>query len=91
MRKDWVDPERARLTIGKWGAQWLAGRVDLKPKTIAGYENLWSTQIKPTWEHVQLAGVTNGDVISGSRDAFPHVALGCARRTRLRRNSWPTR
>lgn len=62
VRRDWVDPGRARLTVGVWGAQWLAGRVDLKPKTTAGYENLWKTQIKPTWEHVQLATVTNGDV-----------------------------
>jgi integrase len=61
-RQDWVDPQRARQTVGVWGRQWLDGRVNLKPKTLHGYESLWATQIKPTWERVPLAAVTNAEV-----------------------------
>jgi integrase len=58
----YVDPKRGKLTVGEWGKGWLAGRVDLKPKTAAGYASLWTTQIMPTWENVPLVAVTNADV-----------------------------
>ena len=41
VRNDWVDPNRSRVTVGAWGEQWLAGRVNLKPKTKLGYDNLF--------------------------------------------------
>jgi integrase len=58
----YVEPKRAEMRVGDWGAMWLAGRVDLKPKTALGYANLWATRINPTWECVPLAAVTNADV-----------------------------
>jgi hypothetical protein len=33
----WVDPDRSRLTVGEWAGTWMAGRVHLKPKTLASY------------------------------------------------------
>jgi integrase len=57
-----VAPERSEMRLGEWGETWLAGRVDLKPKTALGYTNLWTTRIKPTWEAVSLAAVTNADI-----------------------------
>ena len=35
VRGEYVDPRRSRLTVGEWSEQWMAGRVHLKPKTIA--------------------------------------------------------
>jgi integrase len=62
VRHDYVDPGRGRMTVGDWAENWLAGRVNLKPKTTAGYQSLWTTQIAPMWRKVPLASVTNADV-----------------------------
>ena len=64
VRSEWVDPRRSTLTVGAWSEPWMAGRVHLKPKTVAGYESLLQTRILPTWGAVQLADVTNGDVVA---------------------------
>jgi integrase len=64
LRGEWVAPERSRLTIGECASEWMAGRVHLKPKTIASYESLLRTRILPTWETVPLANITNGDVVA---------------------------
>lgn len=61
-RGEYVEPARGRLTVGKWSEKWFAGRVDLKPKTVASYESLWATCVKPTWERVPLDAVRNADV-----------------------------
>jgi len=58
----YVAPQRGKMTVGAWGESWLAGRVDLKPKTAAGYASLWSSRIAPTWERVPLIAVTHSDV-----------------------------
>jgi integrase len=58
----YVAPQRGRMTVGTWGESWLAGRVDLKPKTASGYASLWSSQIAPVWERVPLAAITNADI-----------------------------
>ncbi len=58
----YVDPTRARMTVGEWGAKWLASRVKLTPKTVAGYESLWRTRIAPRWVDVPLVCVTFADV-----------------------------
>jgi len=62
VRGEYVDPVRGRITVGKWGEKWLAGRVDLKPKTVATYESLWNARIKPRWERVALDGVRHADI-----------------------------
>jgi integrase len=59
-----VDPRRSKITAGEWADRWIAGRVHLKPKTLAGYESLLKTQVKPTWENVRLIAVTNADVVA---------------------------
>ncbi len=62
LRGEWVDPSRSRQTVGAWADEWLAGRVHLKPKTVAGYESLLKTQVLPTWGSVPLAQLSNADV-----------------------------
>lgn len=64
LRNDtWVDPHRSRLTLGEWAATWMAGRVHLKPKTLASYRSLLDTQVLPTWGRVPLTKVRRSDVV----------------------------
>ncbi len=60
----YVDPARSRMTVGEWAAPWLAGRANLKRKTIASYESLLRTRVLPTWETVQLVQVTHVGVVA---------------------------
>lgn len=55
----WVDPSRSSITVDDWSAQWLAGRVHLKPKTVASYESLLRTRVLPTWGTVPLTRVNH--------------------------------
>jgi integrase len=63
-RGEYVDPLWARMTVGEWTTQWMAGRVHLKPKTLVPYESLLKTQILPTWKAVQLAKIGNADMVA---------------------------
>lgn len=60
----WVDPDRSKLTVGQWADPWMAGRVHLKPKTLASYRSLLNTQLLPTWERVPLTKVRRSDVVA---------------------------
>ena len=48
----WVDPGRSKQTVGQWAETWMAGRVHLKPKTLASYRSLLNTQVLPNQEAV---------------------------------------
>jgi hypothetical protein len=58
----YVDPVRARKTVGELSEQWLVGKVNLKPSTQALYESILSTHILPPWRDVPLTRVEHGDV-----------------------------
>ncbi len=58
----YVDPVRARKTVGELSEQWLVGKVNLKPSTQALYESILSTHILPRWRDVPLTRVEHGDV-----------------------------
>lgn len=60
----YVDPARARMTVGEWAAPWIAGRSHLKPKTLASYESLLRTRVLPTWATVPLVRVTHSEVVA---------------------------
>jgi integrase len=60
----YVDPRRGRLTVGEWADEWMKGRVHLKAKTLAGYESLLRTRIRPAWVSTPLASVTNSEVVA---------------------------
>jgi integrase len=68
LRGEWVAPERSRVTVGEWAAEWMAGRVHLKPTTVASYESLLRTRILPRWESVPLASITNAEVVAWVAD-----------------------
>ena len=58
----YVDPARARMTVGVLAEQWLTGKVNLKPSTFALYESILSTHVLPRWNNVPLTRVEHGDV-----------------------------
>ncbi len=60
----YVDPMRARMTVGEWAGSWMAGRSHLKPKTLASYDSLLRTQVLPTWATVPLVKVTHAGVVA---------------------------
>jgi integrase len=61
-RGDWIDPSRARVTVGAWAAQWMAAQVQLKPTTRARYELALRRQVLPTWEDIPLSAVSYAEV-----------------------------
>lgn len=67
----WVDPSLAnKTTVNEVYLMWrervstvgARGRRPVGPKTLAGYEWLWSKHMKPRWEHAFLASVTYTEV-----------------------------
>ena len=60
----YTDPDRSRITVEQWAAQWLEGQVQLKPSTRARYEGLLRVQVLPSWGAVRLRDVTHAGVAS---------------------------
>jgi integrase len=58
----YVDPGRARITVGDWSQRWLVTKVDVKPSTRARYVGLLKVNVLPRWETVPLADVTHEGV-----------------------------
>lgn len=58
----YIDPSRARVKVGPWADDWLAGKTNLTPKTRDRYDDALEVHIKPRWAEVQLAQVTHADV-----------------------------
>ncbi len=58
----YVDPKRARTTVGELAPVWLAGKINLKPTSRARYADVLKTHVLPRWGHVALIRVTHGDV-----------------------------
>lgn len=61
-RGDWTDPQLGQVRIEDYAAEWLAGKVKIKPSTAATYGALLRTHVLPTWGRVPLAGVRHEDV-----------------------------
>src|SRR5664280_29026 len=57
----YVDPAAGRMTVGAWAQIWMAGRVHLKPKTVASYESLLRTRLLPRWGAISLSRVSYAD------------------------------
>jgi integrase len=58
----YVDPKRARTTVGELAPVWLAGKINLKPTSRARYADVLKTHVLPRWGNVALIRVTHGDV-----------------------------
>jgi hypothetical protein len=53
----YIDPARARLTIGTWAVGWLDGQAHLKPSTAERYAGILREHVLPRWADVALADV----------------------------------
>jgi integrase len=58
----YIDPARARLTVGEWAEKWLAGQAHLKPSSYERSAGIVRTYIVPKWGTVRLSHVSHGDV-----------------------------
>ncbi|MGH8963692.1 MAG: tyrosine-type recombinase/integrase [Jatrophihabitantaceae bacterium] len=58
----YVDPNRSKITVGTVAAQWLAGKINLKPTTRARYDSALTVHVLPRWSTVALAAVEHGDI-----------------------------
>ncbi len=58
----YVDPKRARTTVGELADVWLAGKINLKPTSRARYADVLKTHVLPRWGNVALIRVTHGGV-----------------------------
>jgi len=74
----------AKATVGEYAPVWMATKVNLKPKTRAGYESLLEAQIQPRWSKAPLSGVTYG---AASAWVAQMVADGLRRHARARRTN----
>jgi integrase len=58
----YVDPVRAKMTVGELAQQWTAGKVNLKPTTRARYDSALNVHVLPRWNSTPLARVEHGDI-----------------------------
>ncbi|MBA2738675.1 MAG: site-specific integrase [Nocardioidaceae bacterium] len=58
----YVDPDRSRVTVDVWAAQWLGGQVHLKESTRVRYDGLLRRYVLPRWGTVPLAKIGHADV-----------------------------
>ncbi|SFT85319.1 Site-specific recombinase XerD [Geodermatophilus amargosae] len=58
----WTAPERGRVTVEAWAAQWLDAQTGLKPSTRYRCRSLLRSQVLPRWGRYRLADVTHADV-----------------------------
>lgn len=61
-RGEWTDPRSGRVTVGEYGAEWLASKVRVKGSTRTSYEGLLRQHVTPAWGRVPLSGVRHEDV-----------------------------
>ena len=77
----YIDPARAKLTMGEWSKRWLDGQVQLKRSTRERYAGILREHIDPTWQRVKLADVSHADV---RRCPRPRLQILARPRKRLR-------
>jgi hypothetical protein len=58
----YVDPGRARATVGELAPVWLAGKINLKPTSRVRYADVLRTHALPRWGDVPLVRVTPSDI-----------------------------
>ncbi|MGB8380436.1 MAG: site-specific integrase [Dermatophilaceae bacterium] len=61
-RGEWLDPDRGRATVGELAPTWLASK-QLKPTSVASYESLWRTVVKPRWTTTPIRDITYTAVV----------------------------
>lgn len=59
----WVSPDAGQVALSRVYRVWLDGRVDLKPRTIAGYEQMWRQHIRSTFGDWPVGRVTHDEIV----------------------------
>lgn len=55
---DWTDPERAKILLDEYAAQWIAERPGLRPRTVELYRTILKAHIVPTLGKTQLGRIS---------------------------------
>jgi integrase len=58
----YLDPDRSATTVRELADQFLAGKVNLKPTTLARYESVLAVHILPRWGSTPVAKITHGAI-----------------------------
>lgn len=62
-RGEWFDPAPGKnTTVGMFAPVWLSGRVDLKPSTRAGYEQILSARILPRYRSIPISALNHTEL-----------------------------
>ena len=61
----YVDPVRAKVTVGELAPVWLAGKINLKPTSRARCADVLRTHVLPRWGDIPLIHVTPSDIQHG--------------------------
>jgi len=57
-RSQWLDPSRGELAFGQYATEWLAGRADLKLRTLESYTWLLGKYLLPEFGDVPMNRIT---------------------------------
>ena len=58
----YVDPSKAKVTVGELAPIWLAGKINLQPTSRARYADVLRTHVLPRWGDVPLIRIAHSDV-----------------------------
>jgi hypothetical protein len=62
MAGTYVDPVRAKITVGEMAAKWTASKSGLEKSTQSTYSNVMDDHVLPRWKTTPLAAVEFEDV-----------------------------
>lgn len=83
-RGRYIDPDRARATVGELGVQWLETKQAIrKPTTVAGYESLWQAVVAPRWADVPVSAIAHSDVAKWVADVSVRLSPSRTRQAHL--------
>jgi integrase len=77
----YIDPAAGKVTFEEWVAEWLAGKVDLMPRTRQGYESLLRVHLLPVFGKRSLRSITALEVRGLVRDLSRRLSPSRVRQT----------
>jgi integrase len=57
LRGVYINPRDSKMPFEEWADEWFKSRTSLKPKTLAGYDSLYKTHLRPELEGVPLGAI----------------------------------
>jgi integrase len=61
-RGDRTDPRRGRQTFAEWAAEWQEATVDLRPKTLEGYDAILRNHVLPHFGTYRVADIEQATI-----------------------------